>query len=239
MFRSPFIEAFCIADPAFLEKLGLKLPEEACEVLRDPINFLNTKYQGRRVIKSHLPFQFLPPKLLDTCKVVYVARNPKDCATSFYHHNLNVKGHSFVGNFEEFLRLFEDGLSIFGGYWDHLRQGWARRDHPNLKFLWFENMKVDQRVAVDELCEFLNHPLSEELKGRLCEHVKFDNMKKSVFSNFSAGIVPPEKQFVRKGEVGDWRNHFNDETDEKWNKWIDENVKGTGLENVPHFKQEK
>ena len=30
-----------------------------------------------RVIKTHLPFEFLPPKLLDTCKVIFVGRNPK------------------------------------------------------------------------------------------------------------------------------------------------------------------
>ena len=28
-----------------------------------------------RVIKTHLPFEFLPPKLLDTCKVIFVKKN--------------------------------------------------------------------------------------------------------------------------------------------------------------------
>ena len=37
-----------------------------------------------RVIKSHLTFEMLPPALLDTCKVVYVCRNPKDTVVSFY-----------------------------------------------------------------------------------------------------------------------------------------------------------
>ena len=38
-----------------------------------------------RTIKSHLPLEFLPPKLLDTCKVIFVGRNPKDTCVSFYH----------------------------------------------------------------------------------------------------------------------------------------------------------
>ena len=33
--------------------------------------------EERRFIKSHLPLSLLPHKLLDTAKVVYVARNPK------------------------------------------------------------------------------------------------------------------------------------------------------------------
>ena len=33
--------------------------------------------EERRFIKSHLPLSLLPHNLLDTAKVVYVARNPK------------------------------------------------------------------------------------------------------------------------------------------------------------------
>ena len=33
--------------------------------------------EERRFIKSHLPLSLLPSRLLDTAKVVYVARNPK------------------------------------------------------------------------------------------------------------------------------------------------------------------
>ena len=33
--------------------------------------------EERRFIKSHLPLSLLPRRLLDTAKVVYVARNPK------------------------------------------------------------------------------------------------------------------------------------------------------------------
>ncbi|XP_069365618.1 luciferin sulfotransferase-like [Maniola hyperantus] len=39
-----------------------------------------------RFIKSHLPLSLLPPSLLDKTKVVYVIRDPRDVAVSFYHH---------------------------------------------------------------------------------------------------------------------------------------------------------
>lgn len=36
-------------------------------------------------IMTHLPLSLLPPTLLDSCKVVYVARDPRDVALSNYH----------------------------------------------------------------------------------------------------------------------------------------------------------
>ncbi|KAF0290519.1 Sulfotransferase 1C4 [Amphibalanus amphitrite] len=38
-----------------------------------------------RFVKSHLPLSLSPPRLLDTCKVVYLARNPKDICVSFFN----------------------------------------------------------------------------------------------------------------------------------------------------------
>ncbi len=42
------------------------------------------KSKGRRVIKTHLPLEMLPPGLVDKCKVVWVNRNPKDSLVSWY-----------------------------------------------------------------------------------------------------------------------------------------------------------
>ena len=159
--RSPWIEVDCIAEKEFLKSIGM--PE-------DRIEFLNNM-EGRRIIKSHLLFEFLPPKLLDTCKVIYVARNPKDAAASLYHHYVNLPGHGFVGNFDGFMKNFEAGLYMYGGYWNHILSGWRNRDHENMKFLWFEDMKRDTKAVIDDLCEFFHHPLTEDLKSVLSEHV--------------------------------------------------------------------
>ena len=40
------------------------------------------------------------PKLLDTCKVVYVARNPKDACVSFFNHCRLIKLVDFSGDLE-------------------------------------------------------------------------------------------------------------------------------------------
>ena len=139
-----------------------------------PELFKNIK--GRRVIKTHLSFDFLPPKLLEKCKVIYVGRNPKDTVVSFFHHLKRKQ--IFSGTFVDFASFFEAGL-LHHSYWHHIRSGWERRDEENLKFLWYENMKADTRGVIDELCDFVQHPLSNEQKTLLCDHVQFDNMKKN------------------------------------------------------------
>ncbi len=70
-----------------------------------------------RCIKSHLPLQMLPPKLLDTCKVIVVARNPKDCCVSFYNHEKLFPAQGYTGDFPSYARLFKMGKLVTGDYW--------------------------------------------------------------------------------------------------------------------------
>ena len=57
-----------------------------------------------RMIKTHLPLSLLPKKLLDTCKVIFVTRNLKDAAVSFYYHLKLTRG--LRQSFREFANCF-------------------------------------------------------------------------------------------------------------------------------------
>ena len=91
-----------------------------------------------RVIKSHLPFEMLPPNLLDTCKVIFVSRNPKDTCVSFYHHSKNfeesntMENGEFIGTFADFAETFLDGTCAYGSYWTMLKVGIIRMIVYNL-----------------------------------------------------------------------------------------------------------
>lgn len=37
------------------------------------------------------------------------------------------------------------------------------------------------------------------------------------------------EMFIRKGQVGDWKNYMKPELSERFDKWTEENLKGTGL----------
>ena len=89
----------------------------------------------------------------------------------------------------------------FGDYWHHIKGGWNLRDEPNVKFIWYEDMKADQRKVINDLCVFLDHPLSPELVDSLVEHLKFDNMKSNVNVNPTSKLNMMKGNFIRKGQV--------------------------------------
>ena len=67
-----------------------------------------------RMIKSHLPYQTTPKSANedDQCKYIYVARNPKDVAVSFFHfveHWKKFGISSYNGPWEFFSKLFIEG----------------------------------------------------------------------------------------------------------------------------------
>ena len=101
-FRWNFTEFEGILDKEFVAKLaspdadkdGNPIPTDTMPLFGDP------NRPSPRFVKSHLPFSLLNPRLLDVCKVVYVARNPKDVCVSFYHHMRLLRFHDFLGDLE-------------------------------------------------------------------------------------------------------------------------------------------
>lgn len=68
----------------------------------------------QRFIKSHLPLSLMPPSVFrENSKIIYVARNPRDVAISYYHLNRLYKTQGFIGNFELYWQVFEKGLSKY------------------------------------------------------------------------------------------------------------------------------
>jgi len=218
--RSPYMEVGALMGP---DIDAIPFPPELEQVNKDPLAFAENMV-GRRVLKTHLPLEFLPPDVFTRCKVVYVGRNPRDVCVSYYKMMSTPEG-GCVSDFPEFAELFKAGIQLYGDYWHHVLSGWNARGSDNVKFLWFEDMKKNQRKIIEELCDFLQHPLSEEQVETLVDHLKFDNMK----ANKNANPMPTNDNFFRKGEVGNWKNFFTAEKTAEWDKWIHDNTNGIAM----------
>lgn len=230
--RVPFIE-FDSLQP---EHLPLAAPiEEAYrsrhpgEDPRDKGIFLDLvdALPSPRTIKTHLPFSLLRPDLLDSCKVVYVARNPKDVCVSYYHQQRLVKVAEFVGDFPEYVDFWTQDLLLQAPYWPHLAEGWARRHHPNVLFLFYEDMKEDILRELGRLNTFLGTALTESQLQAVARHTSFSGMKSRGATNPTAALQESgefkkgEAAFIRKGTTGDWTNFFTPELEEKFGEWME------------------
>lgn len=224
--RSPFLERQTLFSKHMIDKTTENL--EAKEAARVNELYSNSiehtgKLSSPRIIKTHLPFCLLPPNLLNTAKVIYVCRNPKDCCVSFYHHVTEIfkKLYEFNGTFDDFAELFMQGKLEQGCYFHHLKSAWNQRNHPNMKFLWYEDMKKDPIKEVTNMTTFLNHNLSEEAISALVDYLDFSNVKERASDQ--------KKSFFRKGIVGDGTNYFQGDKLKVWDNWIAKNIDGTDI----------
>ena len=81
-------------------------------------------------------------------------------------------------------------------------------------------MKADPRTVVEELSEFLSRPLKQNQVTQLCDYLQFDNLKKNKMVSPIAGLALDSTiPFLRKGEVGDWKNYNLPGMEEFNSKW--------------------
>ncbi|XP_026277572.1 sulfotransferase 1C4 isoform X1 [Frankliniella occidentalis] len=188
-----------------------------------------------RFIKTHLPFTLLPRNLLNSgAKVIYLARNPKDVAVSFFHMNRLILTQGYTGDFETYWNYFQNDLHAWTPYWSHLEEGWQRRTHPRVLFMFYEEMRKDTPAAIRKVAHFLGKQLNDEQEARLGNHLDIVNFRKNPAVNSEAlydlGIMRRDEQaFIRKGEVGGWKNYFTPELEAQADQWIAENLAKTDM----------
>ncbi|XP_076816857.1 amine sulfotransferase-like [Clavelina lepadiformis] len=183
----------------------------------------------RRVLGTHLPSQlinFEKLKLKGT-KIIYVTRNPKSQAVSWYpfaRADYFMHKEFFQKRYPEdekaFLDMYINGQQSMcakegEGYLEHIRSWYQHKDDENVLFLCFEEMKKDVTKQVRRLADFIDVSLSDDDVKKVCQNSSLGKMKKS----WDTPDMPPTF-FFRKGQVGDWKNHLTVAQSEK----IDANV---------------
>ncbi|KAF7695075.1 cytosolic sulfotransferase 3-like isoform X1 [Silurus meridionalis] len=187
-----------------------------------------------RLIKTHLPVQLVPKSFWEqNCKVVYVARNAKDNAVSYYHFERMNMGQPEPVDWNNFLQMFMDGKKVFGPWYDHVCGYWEKKQtYSNLHYMFFEDMVEDTGLEVERLCSFLGLSTPIEEREKITKSTHFDVMKGNKMTNYSTVPVMDFKisPFMRKGKVGDWKTHFTVAQNEQFDEHYKQKMKNTTLQ---------
>ncbi|KAM4770935.1 sulfotransferase 6B1-like [Rhinophrynus dorsalis] len=177
-----------------------------------------------RVLATHLYYDDIPKSFLDK-KMLVVFRNPKDTAVSlfhFYNSNPTLPNYS---SWDVFFQDFISGNVCAGSYFDHAVAWNKRIDDEDVLIITFEKMKEDLNAAVKEISEFFGFSLTEDQVKQIASKGTFESMKQN--SKQTHGEIG--KSIFRKGEVGDWKNHFSEAQSQEVDAKFEETLAGTKL----------
>jgi hypothetical protein len=174
-----------------------------------------------RILKTHAPRDlFLADdreagdgSLTSGVKVIYVTRNPFDaCVSCYYHPKPGVSPHSKGMPFDAFARLWLSKRVEFGGWTNHVK-GWREEyesSSNNDVMLWisYEDLVGQPIESIEQIARFLKVDASSSLIERVAAGCKFDNVKKAAKDAIALG-EQGDLTHLRRGVVGDWKNHFS------------------------------
>ncbi|OQV16697.1 putative Sulfotransferase 1A2 [Hypsibius exemplaris] len=193
-----------------------------------PIRHLKS-LEGPRLYGTHLNATALPEQLLQTAKILFVYRNPKDTIISAYHFMLS--GATVCGraeNLSDFIQAFiaEDGG--LNPYFDHLESFWSRRSQSNIHVTSFETVVTDRTAATRKLGLFLGKCLTDTQVGMIVFQCSFQEMKKNPLTDCSQiaksfGADANANPFLRAGKIGNWLDYLSVEQNEQIDNWVEHN----------------
>jgi len=201
------------AEKAKESMIGDRVPciEHAFQGKQSTINKLKDNKQ-QRLMFTHLRTSFFEQEIKQSnIKVILLIRNAGDTLISYYHfYKLATR---YSGDWNSFFEIFQKKQLVYGDYYDWYVD-WLRLLHfPNVILMRYEDIKRYHAASVEMLSRFLGKTLSSNEIQIIVEATSFTAMKRNPGTNQKQNPMFDHQQgeFIRKGEVGDWKNYFNEE----------------------------
>jgi hypothetical protein len=162
-----------------------------------------------RILKSHDVYDPRYPR------VIYIVRDPRDVAVSFYHYNLKVRRFTDEVTLDEFVDRFVaakiwPSVDLYGTWENHLLS-WVkmRGESENFCFVRYEDMLRDPVEELKKMSPLLNINPSPETLARAVELSSADRMRaleKTQTGWVSTKGTRKDKPFVRAAKSDNWQS---------------------------------
>lgn len=172
-----------------------------------------------RMLKSHESFQPHYPR------VIYLVRDPRDVAVSFYHHNVKARNIPDDYPMIQFVPRFIAGEfdPKFGSWRDNVLSWTAvRKSDPGFLLMRYEDMKRDTAGALSSVvafldrCSFRKIDSNPEALRRTIELSSAENMRALEKQDASSWVLTrgtrSDKPFVRSATSGGWKTQLDPES---------------------------
>jgi hypothetical protein len=187
-----------------------------------------------RVVKTHLPYHVIPK---GPGRYICGIRNGLDVAVSYHDHArkyLTEWEHCSLG---KFFSRFMAGRVPYGSWFEHVA-GWLRNeDRLNVLVVTYEELSADLEAGVKRIADFCGITIDPAAMPRILERCSFAFMREhdAKFS-LDGQLLPtpagPESAFIRKGQVGGWRQELDARAVGDFQKACDRRLRGLGEDMV-------
>ncbi|XP_055996320.1 sulfotransferase 1E1-like [Ostrea edulis] len=195
-----------------------------------------------RPLNTHAPYRWLPKQHIENGgKIIHVLRNPKDVVVSLYHHFDNAKEFGEVPYFKTFCENMYNGSGqVMGGWFAYekeFEQAEANDTCSAIFTVQYESLKKNTIQEINRLARYLDVDVNDEVVTEIADKCSFKKLKEANatlkdHSNVSK-LHPKAEQFAlkvyRKGEIGDWKNHFTVAMNEQFDSKFQEEMKDSKI----------
>lgn len=185
---------------------------------------------GGRLIKTHEPFR------KHYRRAVVLIRDGRDVAVSEYHFQRTYSKHFYRYNdsFATFFDLFLKGKTNGYRSWHRHVTSWldaSESSHHDILHLPFETLRSDPHGSLRRVVEHIGLTADDALLSAAIEDSGVESMKRKEREHWEAQ-GQPNRNFVRGGKSGNWREYFTPEMEERF--W---SVAGSAMTRLGYERQ--
>lgn len=176
-------------------------------------DYLSTNYLSKNHFYDKSTYELLTSS--ENVKIFCITRDLKDVVVSYYYHQIRKK--TLSSSFEEYYwkygRYFVQFMISYQNIW--------HSNHGSVYVSSYERLKTDFYAECKSIGRFLNVDLSDEQISAIKEDTSMSSMRKKWGEEEKKDV-----KFFRKGEIGDWENHFTENILADFNKITDNGLSG-------------